>query len=226
VLAKLEAARTLFIVCSKSFRTPETLANAEAARRWLRAQLGADADLSRHILGVSSNVPAARAFGIAAENILPMWDWVGGRFSLWSAVGLPIAIATGWTRFAEVLAAPKRWTSTSLHAAPATTCRCCSRSSTSGTSTRSHHAADDVRPTRAPSTCSRNSCSSSRWRATARASRRTARRSMDEYRSRMGAPPGTDAQHSYFQWLHQGTIPVNVELIVPVNSRHGARSTR
>src|SRR5439155_11126915 len=76
---------------------------AEPAVRWLRAQLGADADLARHVLGVSSSVPAARAFGIAEQSVLPVWDWVGGRFSVWSAVGLPIAIATGWTRFAELL---------------------------------------------------------------------------------------------------------------------------
>src|SRR5207244_9945298 len=83
VLQRLDAERTLLVVCSKSFRTQETLANAEAARAWLRRKLGAGTDLSRHVVAVSANVPAAREFGIAAENVLPMWDWVGGRFSLW-----------------------------------------------------------------------------------------------------------------------------------------------
>ncbi len=104
LLPGLDASHTLLIVCSKSFKTPETLANAQAARNWLREQLGAGADLSRHIVAVTSNVPAARAFGIGDDNILPMWDWVGGRFSLWSAVGLPIAIALGWERFTDLLA--------------------------------------------------------------------------------------------------------------------------
>ncbi|NBQ73358.1 MAG: glucose-6-phosphate isomerase [Gammaproteobacteria bacterium] len=84
---------TLFIVASKSFTTAETLANANYARRWL-LKSGCAADcLNRHFVAVSSNVNSALAFGIAEENIYPMWDWVGGRYSLWSAIGLPIALA-------------------------------------------------------------------------------------------------------------------------------------
>ena len=99
----LKAETTLFIVSSKSFGTLETLKNAQAARQWVLAQGAGVADLHRHFIAVSSNRQAAVEFGIAAENIFPMWDWVGGRYSLWSAIGLPIALAIGMGNFKELL---------------------------------------------------------------------------------------------------------------------------
>ncbi len=102
--AKLRAETTLFIVSSKSFSTLETLKNAQAARRWYLAQGGSEAELYRHFIAVSSNREAAVAFGIHEENIFPMWDWVGGRYSLWSAIGLPIAMSIGMSNFKELLA--------------------------------------------------------------------------------------------------------------------------
>ncbi len=101
---QLNAGRTLFIVSSKSFGTLETLKNAEAARRWLLAQGCPHEQLCRHFIAVSSNVEKAVAFGITEKNILPMWDWVGGRYSLWSAIGLPIALMTGMDNFKAMLA--------------------------------------------------------------------------------------------------------------------------
>jgi len=103
VSAKLSADTTLFIVSSKSFGTLETLKNAQAARAWYLAQGGSEAELYRHFIAVSSNKVAATAFGIREENIFPMWDWVGGRYSLWSAIGLPIALAIGMSNFKELL---------------------------------------------------------------------------------------------------------------------------
>jgi glucose-6-phosphate isomerase len=100
---KLRAETTLFIVSSKSFNTLETLKNAQAARAWYLAQGGSEAELYRHFIAVSSNNAAAVAFGIREENIYPMWDWVGGRYSLWSAIGLPIALAIGMSNFKELL---------------------------------------------------------------------------------------------------------------------------
>ena len=100
---KLRAETTLFIVSSKSFSTLETLKNATAARGWYLAQGGSEAELYRHFIAVSSNNAAAVAFGIREENIFPMWDWVGGRYSLWSAIGLPIALAIGMSNFKELL---------------------------------------------------------------------------------------------------------------------------
>jgi glucose-6-phosphate isomerase len=103
-LATLAPQRTLFIVCSKSFRTEETLCNALAARAWLRGAGAAEADLSRHFLAVTTNLAAAADFGIPEAHCLPMWDWVGGRYSVWSAVGLSTAMTLGWEVFSEVLA--------------------------------------------------------------------------------------------------------------------------
>lgn len=100
---KLRAETTLFIVSSKTFTTLETLKNATAARAWYLAQGGSEAELYRHFIAVSSNNAAAVAFGIREENIFPMWDWVGGRYSLWSAIGLPIALAIGMSNFKELL---------------------------------------------------------------------------------------------------------------------------
>jgi glucose-6-phosphate isomerase len=103
-LAGLDAARTLFIVCSKTLRTEETLHNAQAARRWLLEAGVDESALGQHFLAVSTNLEAARELGIPAGNILPMWDWVGGRYSLWSAIGWSIAFAVGMARFRELLA--------------------------------------------------------------------------------------------------------------------------
>ncbi|MDR2239404.1 MAG: glucose-6-phosphate isomerase [Zoogloeaceae bacterium] len=96
----LDPARTLFIVSSKTFTTQETLANARAAKTWL----GAAADPARHFLAVSNNIPAAQAFGIPAQNCFALPEWVGGRFSLWSAIGLPLACAIGMDAFEAMLA--------------------------------------------------------------------------------------------------------------------------
>lgn len=102
LLATLDAANTLFIVQSKSFSTQETLLNARAARAWL--QVSGIADHGAHFAAVTANSPAAEAFGVVQERIFPMWDWVGGRYSLWSAVGLPAMIAMGADAFDELLA--------------------------------------------------------------------------------------------------------------------------
>ncbi|MBD1553748.1 glucose-6-phosphate isomerase [Pseudomonas typographi] len=101
--SRIRAETTLFIVSSKSFSTLETLKNAQAARAWYLAQGGSEAELHRHFIAVSSNNAAAVAFGIREENIFPMWDWVGGRYSLWSAIGLPIAMSIGTANFKELL---------------------------------------------------------------------------------------------------------------------------
>ncbi len=95
---------TLFTLSSKSFTTVETLTNARGARSWLNQAGCSEDDIARHFITVSANIEKAVEFGISADNILPMWDWVGGRFSLWSAIGLPIALATNMDCFKELLA--------------------------------------------------------------------------------------------------------------------------
>lgn len=102
-LAALSPETTLFVIASKTFTTLETLQNAQAARRWLQAAVPFEQALAQHFVAVSSNIEKATAFGVAEENIFPMWDWVGGRYSLWSAIGLPIAVGTSMQCFRELL---------------------------------------------------------------------------------------------------------------------------
>lgn len=102
-LSRLDPARTLFLIASKTFTTAETMANAQSARAWLVAALGADA-VSAHFAALSTNSEAAARFGIAPERVFGFDEWVGGRFSLWSSVGLSTAIAIGGGGFEQLLA--------------------------------------------------------------------------------------------------------------------------
>ncbi len=100
----LDPAETLFIVCSKTFTTLETLTNAHAARDWCVAGLGDEKAVAKHFVAVSTNAEGVQKFGIAAENMFGFWDWVGGRYSMDSAIGLSTLIATGPANFAAMLA--------------------------------------------------------------------------------------------------------------------------
>lgn len=102
-LGGLEPASTLFIVASKTFTTVETLSNARRARAWLAAALGDAPELSSHFAAVTANTENAQAWGVSTERVFPFWDWVGGRFSLWSSVGLPAVIAAGPVQFDALL---------------------------------------------------------------------------------------------------------------------------
>ncbi len=103
-LKKLDPETTLFIVSSKTFTTQETLANARTARAWLIEHLGTEAAVAKHFAAVSTNLEATSKFGIDPENVFEFWDWVGGRYSLWSAIGLPIALYIGMDNFQRLLA--------------------------------------------------------------------------------------------------------------------------
>jgi len=104
-LERVDPERTLFIVASKTFTTQETLTNATSARTWLLEQLDAGPEaVAKHFVALSTNAKAVAAFGIDTANMFEFWDWVGGRYSLWSAIGLPIATIIGMDRFEELLA--------------------------------------------------------------------------------------------------------------------------
>lgn len=103
-LVGLNPRTTLFIVASKTFTTLETMANARTARAWLLAAAHDDTAVARHFVATSTNLAATAEFGIAPENVFEFWDWVGGRFSLWSAIGLSIALAVGFRNFERLLA--------------------------------------------------------------------------------------------------------------------------
>ncbi|SEP89536.1 glucose-6-phosphate isomerase [Flavobacterium urocaniciphilum] len=102
ILKKVNPETTLFIIVSKTFTTQETLTNAETIKKWFLKN-ASEKDISKHFVAVTSNEEKAVSFGIISENIFPMWDWVGGRFSLWSAVGLSISLAVGYDNFEKLL---------------------------------------------------------------------------------------------------------------------------
>jgi glucose-6-phosphate isomerase len=104
VLRPLNPEKVLFIVSSKTFTTTETMKNAKTAMEWLTASSFDASAIEKHFVAVSANKANVKKFGILEENIFDMWDWVGGRFSLWSAIGLPIAIDLGFDKFKELLA--------------------------------------------------------------------------------------------------------------------------
>ncbi len=100
----LDPAETLFIVSSKTFTTQETMTNAQSARSWLLSGLGSQADVAKHFVAVSTNADAVRAFGIDPSNMFGFWDWVGGRYSMDSAIGLSLMLAVGPDAFEDMLA--------------------------------------------------------------------------------------------------------------------------
>lgn len=118
-LAGLNPETTLFIVVSKSFGTLETQLNATTARSWFLERTGNIEAIGQHFVGVTANVELAKKFGLNEERIYPLWDWVGGRFSLWSAVGLPIMLKLGTEAFEEFLAGARNADEHFLKASPA-----------------------------------------------------------------------------------------------------------
>ncbi len=219
-LAGLDPAMTLFIVTSKTFTTLETLRNAQSAREWLAASLGGGAALAQHFVAVTANVDAARAFGVTGADVLPMWDWVGGRYSLWSAVGLGVAIRCGWDAFAQLLAGAasmdQHFRETPLERNLPVLLALVDYWNAEFLGHRQRvvvpyaHALALLPAWLQQLSLESNGKSVTRDGAPLRGN---------------GAPSvwggvGTDAQHAFFQWLHQGTHAVPVEFVVPVRPAH------
>jgi len=213
VLAGLDPAKSAAILISKTFGTQETLLNGRIVRDWL----GDDA----RVYGVSANVERAAAFGIAPERILPMWDWVGGRYSLWSAVGFPIALAIGMDRFEDLLAgaagfdahaleAPLRGNLAVWHALTALWNR-----NALGLATQAVLPYDErlkLLPNYLQQLVMESLGKSARLDGAA----------LDEQTVPVWwGGPGTDTQHSFFQALHQGTQVVPADFIGVVRSEDG-----
>ncbi|HEY6895508.1 MAG TPA: glucose-6-phosphate isomerase, partial [Rhodanobacteraceae bacterium] len=221
-LADRDPASTLFIIASKTFTTQETLANAESARAWLRKALG-DVDLAPHFAAVTSNTEAALRFGVREADILPMAEGVGGRYSLWSSVGFVIAVRAGWKAFTDLL---------------------------DGAQAMDTHFRMTPLARNVPVVLGLLGYWNARWlghrqrvvapyaQALARLPAYLQQLSLESNGKRVrrdGTPVdgptapslwgdvGTDSQHAFFQWLHQGTREVPVEFIVPVRSRHPLR---
>uniref|UniRef100_A0A914NKQ2 Glucose-6-phosphate isomerase n=1 Tax=Meloidogyne incognita TaxID=6306 RepID=A0A914NKQ2_MELIC len=103
VLKKVNPATVLFIIASKTFTTQETITNAESAREWFMTKAGDAKHVAKHFVALSTNATKVKEFGISEENMFEFWDWVGGRYSLWSAIGLSIAVHIGFENFEQLL---------------------------------------------------------------------------------------------------------------------------
>jgi glucose-6-phosphate isomerase len=209
----LDPAETLFIVCSKTFTTLETMTNAQSARRWIVDALGDDSAIARHFVAVSTNESRVRDFGIDPKNVFGFWDWVGGRYSMASAVGLSTMIAIGPSHFHEMLAG-FRAVDEHLRVAPfsknvpvlmgllAVWYRNFLGAQTVGVMPYAQYLA------RLPAYLQQLTMESNGKSVTVDG----ARVDYDTGAVHWGEP-GTNGQHSFFQLLHQGTTTVPVDLI-------------
>jgi glucose-6-phosphate isomerase len=217
VLERADPARTLFVVCSKTFTTLETLTNAKLARQWIVDRLGEGAP-ARHFAAVSTNAKAMDAFLIPPQNRFTMWDWVGGRYSIWSAVGLSVALALGMDQFELMLEGAHEM---DQHFARAPLERNLpALMGLIAVWNRSFLGMDslavlpyDQRLHRFPAYLQQLAMESNGKRTT-----------LDGEPVASGTgpviwgEPGSNAQHSFFQLLHQGTANVALDFIAPVNA--------
>ncbi|MCA3278610.1 MAG: glucose-6-phosphate isomerase [Roseomonas sp.] len=219
IAARLDPTRTLVLVASKTFTTQETIANAALARDWLRAALG-EAGASQHMAALSTNLAATAAFGILPERVFGFRDWVGGRFSVWSAIGLSLALTLGWDAFARLLAGA-RVMDQHFQAAPLA-----ENLPVLLTLVEVWHVNGLAYPSRAVLPYDER---------LARLPAHLQQLEMESLGKRVvlsGAPlarasgpvvfgePGTNAQHSFMQLLHQGTTPVPVDFILVARPDH------
>ncbi len=213
----LDPARTLVIVCSKTFTTLETLANARLARGWIAERLGEDA-VPRHFAAVSTNERAMNEFGIGIDARFAMWDWVGGRYSLWSAIGLAVELAIGTPHF-EALLAGGRAMDEHFRTAPLETnlpviLGLLAVWNHNGLGATSHAVLPyDQRLARFPAYLQQLEMESLGKRV-----RRDGRPVAQATGPVIWGEPGSNAQHSFFQLLHQGTAEASLDFLLPVTS--------
>jgi glucose-6-phosphate isomerase len=219
-LKRLEPSTTLFVVASKTFTTQETIANATSARAWLTATLGEGA-VAQHFVAVSTNLREVAAFGIDPENAFGFWDWVGGRYSLWSAIGLPVALAVGMDRFEELLAGAHALDEHFRSAPFAENLPVLSaliglyHADVSG----AHSFAVlpyDQSLARLPAWLQQGDMESNGKGVTRDGERITTY----ETGPIVWGEPGTNGQHAFYQLIHQGTRLVPVEFLAPLRSHH------
>ena len=221
----LDPARTLFVVVSKTFTTAETLANAYAAREWLAAGLGKSA-VSRHFAAVTAARARAEEFGIPKRAVFDLWDWVGGRFSLWSAAGLSCALVLGQDRFEEMLEGAHAL-DTHFRTAPLgrnlpVLLALIGVWNTNILGFRARAVVPyDSRLKRLPAYLQQLEMESN-GKSVTREGRPVSRASAPV----VFGTPGTDAQHAFFQFLHQSPNPVPVDFIAAVEPGPGPGTQR
>jgi len=216
---RLDPATTLFIVASKTFTTMETMTNANSARTWLVEALGETA-VANHFVAVSTNEPKVVAFGIDPQNMFGFWDWVGGRYSLWSAIGLPIALAVGMDRFIELLegahAMDEHFRSANLNENLPVILGLIGIWYANFAGAYTHAVLPYDQSLRyLPAYLQQGDMESNGKRVT---------RAGEPVNYTTGpvvwGEPGTDGQHAFFQLIHQGTQLIPADFIASVNSHH------
>jgi glucose-6-phosphate isomerase len=220
---QLDPETTLFVICSKTFTTQETMVNANAASEWITSRLGADA-IGRHFAAASTNHNAMDVFGINPEYRFGFWDWVGGRYSIWSAVGLSLALVIGADQFWALLAGARRmdqhFRSAPLDENMPVLLALLSIWYNNFFGAESQAILPyDNRLDRFPAYLQQLQMESNG---------KSVRRDGSKVGASTGAiiwgEPGSNAQHSFYQLLHQGTRFVPADFIVPVNSSGGSQA--
>lgn len=218
-LEKLNPETTLFVVASKTFTTQETLTNAESARSWFLAA-GSQQDVAKHFVAVSTNAKAVAEFGIHTDNMFEIWDWVGGRYSLWSAIGLPIALYVGMENFERLLdgahAMDNHFRDQPLEQNMPVIMGMLGvwyinffGSSTHAIVPYDHSLA------RFP-----NHLQQLDMESNGKVTNRQGQRISYKTGPVIWGTPGTNGQHAYFQLIHQGTQLIPVDFVLPVNSHY------
>src|SRR5258706_149344 len=221
ILSALDATTTLVIIASKTFTTVETLANARLVRDWLSQSVGAGA--GDHLVAVTANTPLATDFGVAQERVFPFWEWVGGRYSLWSAVGLPVALSIGMDNFDQLLSGARAMDE-HFHDAPFERSMPVILALLGIWNNNFFGAAShailpyDESLALLPAWMQQLDMESSGKRVT-----RDGEAVDYDTGAVIWGAPGTDAQHSFFQLLHQGTRLVSADFIAACEPHHVAR---
>ncbi len=219
-LAPLDPATTLFVVTSKTFTTQETLANGAAAKAWLAAAFGPRVSPGPHFVAVTGNAAASRAFGVGDDDTLPLWEWVGGRYSLWSAAGLTIAVQLGWAEYGELLAGAAAMDA-HFRTVPLERNLPAVLGFVGWWNARHLGHPDRVVVPYAqalellPSFLQQLVLESNGKRVT-----RDGAQVDGPTTAALWGATGSNSQHAFFQWLHQGTREAPVEFIVPVRASH------
>ncbi|MDC9725418.1 MAG: glucose-6-phosphate isomerase [Gammaproteobacteria bacterium] len=218
-LEKLNPETTLFVVASKTFTTQETLTNAESARAWF-LKSGSQEDVAKHFVAVSTNAEAVSAFGIDTDNMFEIWDWVGGRYSLWSAIGLPIALYVGMDNFERLLDGGHEMDNHFRNKPLAENIPVVMGllgvwyvnffgSQTQAIVPYDHSLA------RFP-----NHMQQLDMESNGKVTNREGQRLSYKTGPVIWGTPGTNGQHAYFQLIHQGTQLIPVDFVLPVNSHY------
>ena len=219
-LKRLDPETTLFIVASKTFTTQETMTNAASARDWLLRTAQSEAAVARHFVAVSTNAQAVAQFGIDTRNMFEFWDWVGGRYSLWSAIGLPIAVYIGMDNFESLLAGAfemdEHFRGAPLESNMPVIMALLGVWHANFWNAHSHAVLPyDQSLARFPAYLQQLDMESN--------GKRVARNGKTvDYTTGpvIWGEPGTNGQHAFYQMIHQGTRLVPADFIAPVESQH------